>query len=59
MLTGKTFKLDRPTMAFITDNGRQHSIIVPKGAIVEVVTHARNMTDILWDGQALTMFMTI
>jgi len=59
MLTGKTFKLDRPVMAFIGDNGGQkHSIIVPLGSTVEVVSgDDRQMAEVLWDGQALTMFV--
>jgi len=58
MLTGKTFTLDRPTMAFTANNGRQRSIIVPTGSTVEVVSsYASQMADVLWDGLTLTMFV--
>ena len=59
MLMGKTFKLDRAVMAFIADNGgQQHSIIVPAGSTVEVLSgDDSQMADVLWDGQALTMFV--
>jgi len=58
MLTGKTFTLDRAIMAFIANNGRQHSIIVPAGSTVEVVSsYASQMADVLWDGQTLTVFV--
>jgi len=57
MLTGKTFTLDRPIMAFTANNGKQQSIIVPAGSTVEVSGCASQMADVLWDGQTLTMFV--
>jgi len=58
MLRGKTFKLDRPTRAFVRNKGEQHPLIVPAGSTVKVVpTHASKMADVFWDGQTLTMFV--
>jgi len=45
-------------MAYTHNNGKQRALIVPAGSIVDVESNNINqMADVLWDGQALTMFV--
>lgn len=59
MLTGRRFRLERPTLAIDGGNRRQTSF-VPAGAIIKVVSgptgERDRMVDVLWDGKLFTMF---
>jgi len=60
MLTGKRFRLERPTLAIDGTNGKRQSSFVPAGAVVKVVSGPTSpgdrMVDVLWDGKIVTMF---
>lgn len=62
MLTGKRFRLERPTLAIngLDGNGKRQTSYVPAGAIIKVVSGPTSasdrMVDVLWNGQAFSMF---
>ena len=60
MLTGKRYRLERPTLAIHSTNGKRESLYVPAEAIVKVVSGPTStgdrMVDVLWDGKIVTMF---
>ena len=60
MLTGRRFKLERPTLAIHGADGKRQTSYVPAGAIIKVVSGPTSagdrMVDVLWDGQIVTMF---
>jgi hypothetical protein len=60
VLTGRRFKLERPTLAIDGVNGKRQSSYVPAGAIVKIVSgptsESDRMVDVLWDGKVVTMF---
>lgn len=60
MLTGRRFRLERPTLAIDGTNGKHQSSYVPAGAIIKVVSGPTSagdrMVDVLWDGKIVTMF---
>ena len=55
MLTGRRFKLERPTLAIDGANGKRQASFVPAGAVVKVVSGPTSagdrMVDVLWDGK--------
>lgn len=59
MLTGRRFRLNRPTLA-INGVDRRQTSFVPAGAIIQVVSgptsESDRMVDVLWDGKLVTMF---
>ena len=61
MLTGRRFRLERPTLAIDGTNGRRQSSYVPAGAVIKVVSgpisDGDRMVDVLWDGKIVTMFV--
>jgi hypothetical protein len=60
VLTGKKFKLERPTLAIDGVNGKRQTSFLPAGAIIKVVSGPTSdgdrMVDVLWDGKIFTMF---
>lgn len=62
MLTGRRFRLERATLAIdgVDGNGKRHTIYVPAGAIIKVVSGPTSagdrMVDVLWDGKPFSMF---
>ena len=59
MLTGKTFKLERATLAVTIAEGRRRAVAIPAGAIIKVIagpTPGDRMVDVLWDGKTVEMF---
>ena len=60
MLTGRRFKLERPTLAIDGVNAKRQTSFVPAGAIIKVVSgptsEGDRMVDVLWDGKIVTMF---
>lgn len=59
MLSGKTFRLDTPTLAIDSANGARVAVPIPSGTIIKVVAGPRNgdrMVDVLVKDQLLTMF---
>lgn len=61
MLTGKRFRLERPTLAIDGVNGKRQATIIPAGAVLKVVSGPTSpgdrMVDVLWDGKTVTMFV--
>ena len=59
MLTGKRFKLQRPTLSVEVVNGLRKALTVPAGAVIKVVsgpTPGDRMVDALWEGKMVEMF---
>lgn len=59
MLTGKRFKLETPTMAVGTLDGKRVAVTVPAGETIKVISgprHGDRMMDVLWDGRVIMMF---
>ena len=60
MLSGRRFKLERPTLAIDSANDKRQSSYVPAGAIIKVVSGPTSdgdrMVDVLWNGKVVTMF---
>jgi hypothetical protein len=60
MLSGKRFLLKRETISIHTMGGERQVVMVPEGAIVEVISGPKpddkRMVDILWDTKVLVMF---
>ncbi|HSP70113.1 MAG TPA: hypothetical protein VLN48_20460 [Bryobacteraceae bacterium] len=62
MLTGKKFKLERPTLAIngVESNGKRQTVYIPAEAIITVVSGPTSagdrMVDVLWDGRSFTLF---
>ena len=60
MLTGRRFRLERPTLAIHGLEGKRQTSFVPAGAIIKVVSGPTSagdrMVDVLWDGKIVTMF---
>ena len=61
MLTGQRFKLTKATISVHTVGGERDVVMVPAGAIVEVISGPkpddRRMLDVLWDSKVLVMFV--
>jgi hypothetical protein len=61
MLTGKKLKLERTSLAPNVVDGNRRSVAIPAGNVVEIVSGQKSqddrMVDVLWEGQALTMFV--
>lgn len=60
MLTGKRFRMQTPTLAIDTVQGKRVAVHVDVGAVVKVVsgpTPGDRMLDVLMDGRVLTMFV--
>jgi len=59
MLTGRRFKLERPTLAIDGAIGKRQASFVPAGAVVKVVSGPTSagdrMVDVFWDGKIVTM----
>lgn len=60
MLTGRRFRLERPTLAIDGVNGKRQSLFVPAGAVIKIVSGPTSagdrMVDVLWDSKIVTMF---
>jgi hypothetical protein len=60
MLTGKRFRLERPTLALDVMEGKRTAVTLPTNAILKVVSgptgEGDRMVDVHWDGRTLTMF---
>ena len=53
MLTGKQFRLERPTLSIDGVSGKRQAVIVPAGATIKVVAGPTSEGDrmVLWDGK--------
>ena len=59
MLTGKRFKLRKPTLAFNISNINRAAVAVPAGTILRVVSGPSSgdrKIEVLWNCQVVTMF---
>jgi len=60
VLTGRRFRLERPTLAIDGVNGKRQSLFVPAGAVIKIVSGPTSagdrMVDVLWDSKIVTMF---
>ena len=61
MLTHKQFKLQKPTLALETVNGKRSATAIPNGAILKVVSgpsgEGDRLVDVLWEGRTVAMFV--
>jgi hypothetical protein len=60
MLTGKQFKLKRPTVCVERLDGHRKAVTLPAGAIIKVLSGSMGdgdrMVEVLWEGRTLAMF---
>ena len=60
MLTGKQFKLERPTVSVERLDGHRKAVTLPAGAIIKVLSGSMGdgdrMVEVLWEGRTLAMF---
>jgi len=59
MLTGRRFRLERPTLALGTENGKSRAVTVPMGAVIKIVAEPSNgngMVDVNWEDRIVEMF---
>ena len=55
MLTGKRFRLERPTLAVDSRGDQPSSVTIPLGAVIKIVSDANGVVDVLWDGKLVEM----
>ena len=59
MLTGKRFKLEKPTLAIADQDGTRVIVPIPAGDIVELVANpspGNQMVDVIWKGHTVAMY---
>jgi hypothetical protein len=60
MLSGTRFQLKRETISIHTNGVERNIVLVPEGAIVEVISGPKpddkRMVEIVWDTKVLVMF---
>ena len=60
MLTGKRFKLVKPTLAIDVIDGKRCAITIPAEATIKVISgpsgHGDQMLHVLWEGRTVVMF---
>jgi hypothetical protein len=62
MLSGRKFRLERPTLAIdgVDGNGKRQTSYVPAGSVIKILSGPTSVgdriVDVLWEGQTLTMF---
>jgi len=59
MITGKRYRLNSPTVAIETDDGRRVATTLPSGTTIEVASgpHDRDtMVHVIWQGRVVAMF---
>jgi hypothetical protein len=60
MLTGKRFKIERATLSVEAENGNRRAVIVPAGALVEVISepeeHQNALVKVNWEDRTVSMF---
>ena len=59
MLTGKRFKLEKPTLAIAYQDGTRVIVPIPAGDIVELVENpspGNQTVDVLWQGRTVAMY---
>jgi hypothetical protein len=60
VLTGRRFRLRSETLSTYMENGKRLVATIPAGDVVNVVSGPHNgdrMLDVLWNGQAVAMFV--
>jgi hypothetical protein len=59
VLTGKRFKLERPTLSLEILEGKRRAVTLPSGSIVHVIsgpTEGDGLVNVLWEDRELAMF---
>jgi len=60
-IRGQRYRLNTPTLAIINQDGQNHPITVPSGAVVKVIDgplDGNRLVDVKWDGKTVMMFTT-
>ncbi|PYT12051.1 MAG: hypothetical protein DMG59_24675 [Acidobacteria bacterium] len=59
MLKGQRFYMKTATLGIDSNDGQRVPVVIPKHAIVELVSETFNsrMTDVTWEGQPRMMFV--
>ena len=60
MLTGKEYKLQKPTLALEVIGGKRYTVTIPDGAVLKVLSGPTGagdrMVDVLFEGRTVVMF---
>ena len=60
MLTGKRFKIERATLSVEAQSGNPKAVLVPAGALIQVLSEAAEspdaLIDVSWEGRTVSMF---
>jgi len=60
-IRGQRYRLNTPTLAIVSRDGRHSPVTVPLGAVVKVIDGAvdgNRLVDVRWDGKTVMMFTT-
>jgi len=60
MLTGKRFRIERATLSVEAQNGKRKAVLLPAGALIQVLSESQQskdaLIDVRWEGRTVSMF---